>query len=195
MWQFPLNKKLLGSTENSDSFKLIDIATECEVPIRNHVGAFGAVRKHDIHKGIDLYANAGDAVYAVENGVVCLIRPFTGASIGTPWWNETEALNIAGPSGVVVYGEIKISNQLQMGSEVKRGDFLGTVQTVLQKDKGRPMSMLHLALHRHGIQSNGEWCLGAPQPKGLLNPTSYVLQGNDEDATLFTQVLESLPTM
>jgi len=174
-WLFPLNKKVVGVTTDSDSFKNINIHEEVEIPSLPHVGSFGIERRYDVHKGIDLYADVETPVYAVEDGIVCLIRPFTGKGTGTDWWHDTDAVNIAGQSGVVVYGEIDIKPELFMGYEIKRGEIIGFVKRVLKKDKGRPTSMLHLALHKHGVQSNGEWVKGKPRPDGLLDPTTFLI--------------------
>lgn len=179
MWKSPLQfMEFVGSTSDSDSFKHIDITTQVEVPIGNHCGAFGAVRKHDVHKGIDLYCPVGTPVYSVEDGEITLIRQFTGEALGFPWWNDTWAINVEGDTGVVVYGEIKVQPYLKVGETVKQGTLLGWVQQVLKKDKGRPMSMLHFALHKRGVQSNGRWDIGDPQPCGLLDPTEHLLNAS-----------------
>jgi len=170
-WIFPLRKEVLGLTTDSDSFKNINIHEQVEIPSLPHVGSFGVERRFDVHKGVDLYADVGTPVYAVEDGVVCLIRPFTGVDAGCDWWLDTEALNIAGASGVAVYGEISVNPGLYLGCEILRGEYIGFVKRVLKKDKGRPTSMLHFALHKHGIQGNGVWKVGTRQPDGLLDPT------------------------
>ncbi len=45
---------------------------------------WGALRKHDYHTGVDLFCPDGSPVYAVEDGIVTDVSPFTGASIGMP---------------------------------------------------------------------------------------------------------------
>ena len=175
-WLFPLKKQVIGVTSDLDSFKYIDISKQVEIPIKPHVGAFGIERRHDTQKGVDLYSDIDAPVYAVEDGIVCLIRPFTGKDAGCDWWLDTQALNVAGESGIVVYGEIEVSKELFMGKEIKQGDVVGVVKRVLKHDKGRPTSMLHIALHNHGIQSNGLWEKGTPQPKGLIDPTPFLIQ-------------------
>ena len=178
-WILPFNKSemaYIGITQNSDSFAHVYIDCKYEIPMGNHCGAFGAIRKHDIHKGVDLYAPVGTNVLAVESGCVVDIRQFTGEDIGFPWWNDTWAVSIEGSTGVVVYGEIEPVSYLNIGHIVKQGDTIGYVLQVLKKDKGRPMSMLHFALHNHGVLSNGRWEVGAPQPAGLIDPTNYLLR-------------------
>jgi hypothetical protein len=174
-WFFPLYKELLGPTSDSDSFKNINVSTQVEVPTAPHVGSFGIERRHDVHKGVDLYANVGERVYAVEDGIISLIRPFTGKDAGCDWWLDTDAINISGASGVAVYGEIHFFGILHVGMKIKRGQYLGFVKRVLKNDKGRPTSMLHFALHKPNIQGNGTWKVGEKQPDGLLDPTELLL--------------------
>lgn len=174
MWTLPLNKKLLRLTNDSMSFQNIDISKRVEIPFGNHVGAFGYERRFDVHKGIDLYANEGDEVYAVEDGIVTNIRHFTGEVIGTPWWNNTDAISISGWSGNVVYGELEVDQSMSMGKEVRAGDKIGVIRTVLKKDKGRPTSMLHLAVHKHGVQTSGVWEIGKPCPSDLIDPAVFL---------------------
>jgi len=181
IWSKPLNKKFYGATYDLMSFKNIDISIECQIPIGNHVGSFGVERRFEIHKGVDLYANEGDEVFAVESGVISDIRPFTGEAAGCPWCLDTDAINVEGRSGVVVYGEIAPSANLSVGSVIRAGDLIGTVKRVLRNDKGRPTSMLHMALHRSGVQVNGVWEIGKDKPAGLLDPTGMLLNLSRHD--------------
>ena len=73
-----------------------------------HPGAFGAVRKFDVHTGVDLYCKQGTPICAVEDGTVVEIEIFTGPRAESPWWNETLAILVEGKSGVVCYGEVDI---------------------------------------------------------------------------------------
>lgn len=176
-WSNPLrNKEYVGISNDPDSFKNIDVNTEYEIPVGKHCGAFGAVRKHDVHKGVDLYCPVGTPVFAVEDGTAVDVRQFTGAALGFPWWNDTWAISIEGESGVAVYGEIEVVPDLTIGTFIERGTIVGNVLQVLSKDKGRPMSMLHFALHRKGVLRNGRWKVGAEQPCGLLDPTHQLLK-------------------
>ena len=146
-----------------------------EVPILPHVGAFGVARKHNFHEGVDIYAAHGTVVFPVEKGEVVAILNFTGESVGSPWWEETQAILIEGETGVVCYGEIDPSTHLTVGSKVTSSTFIGTVKTVLKKDKGRPMSMLHLELYTHGIREWTAWDIEGYRPEHLLDPTPYLL--------------------
>lgn len=51
-------------------------------------GMFGAVRKYDIHTGVDLYCEEGSLVSEYEDGIVVAIEDFTGVKANSPWWNE-----------------------------------------------------------------------------------------------------------
>jgi len=178
-WSNPLYNHLecVGISNDSMSFQNIDVMNEFEIPVGNHVGAFGYERKHDVHKGIDLYCPIGTAISPVEAGKIVDIRPFTGPILGHTWWHNTWAISVEGETGVVVYGEIAVREGLTIGMSVTTYDIIGHVLQVLTVDKGRPMSMLHLALHRHGVLRNGVWEVGTPQPSGLIDPTNYLIRG------------------
>jgi murein DD-endopeptidase MepM/ murein hydrolase activator NlpD len=135
-------------------------------------GQFGAIRKHDIHTGIDLYTYSGMPVMAVEPGVVVAIEDFTGPKAGSPWWLDTESVLVEGPSGVIVYGELATPKDLRVGQSVFPGTCLGCVKPVLRKDKGRPRHMLHFELLVSRSRVSVIWELGTPQPESLLDPTA-----------------------
>lgn len=176
MWKFPLpTMQVIGVTWDSMSFQDIDINNHIEIPIGGHVGAFGAIRKHDIHKGVDLYCPQGTPIHAVESGKVVDIRWFTGEKAGCSWWRNTQGISVEGNSGVVVYGEMIVNEELKEGDCVEVGSNLGWVEQVMAKDNGRPLSMLHFALHRHSVLANGKWEIGFPQPSGLLDPTNRLI--------------------
>lgn len=144
------------------------------VPTGAHPGAFGTDRKHDIHTGVDLYCDEHDPVFAVESGVVVKRGIFTGPYVGSPWWNTTQYTMVEGESGVVCYGEI-YPILYEVGTIIHMGYIIGSAQTVLKKDKGLPMTMLHLELYKHGTRDIVSWSLGEPQPPSLLDPTGYLL--------------------
>jgi hypothetical protein len=141
----------------------------------DYPGTFGAARRFDIHTGVDLYTYPGMPVLAVEDGVVVKIEDFTGEQVGSPWWNDTEAILIEGTTGVVCYGELAPLKGIQVGQKVLRGDCLGCILPVLKKDKGKPMSMLHLELYDHGTRDTVIWNLNQPQPSSLKDPTPHLL--------------------
>ena len=142
-------------------------------------GAFGAIRKHDIHTGVDLYCRAGTKVYAMENGEVVNIDFFTGPIAGSPWWNDTFAVLIEGKHGVICYGEIAPVDGLSVGHKIKEGDLIGRVAQVLKKNKRKPMSMLHLELYKHGTRETVWWKHGEAKPDQLLNPQFDLFLSDD----------------
>lgn len=158
----------LEPTTDSESFRTQGPGVT-GLPVGQHPGAFGVVRKHHIHEGVDLYCPSGTEVCAVEDGEVVAVLPFTGGKAGLPWWLDTEAVLVEGASGVVLYGEV--SAAVKVGASVKAGDPIGHVVRVLRNDKGRPTSMLHLELHVPGTRALVEWYANAPRPPSLLDPT------------------------
>lgn len=143
-------------------------------PDNYHPGAFGVLRRHDIHTGVDLYCQPGTKVSSVEDGEVVAVLPFTGPLAGSPWWNDTDAVMIEGPSGVVCYGEVL--SWMRPGDIVRAGDWIADVCTVLKKDKGRPRTMLHLELYEHGTRNPVDWFPGRERPIELRDPTSKLLE-------------------
>lgn len=156
------------------------------IPIGNHLGAFGAFRKHGKrHCGVDLYTTNGAPVLAVEAGRVVSIAKFTGASIGLPWWNETMSVKIEGASGVVTYGEITPKNDIEVGDIVHKRGLIGFVAQVLKDGAiredipGHSLSMLHLQLYRHGMCHKDEsWVASQEVPDGVLDPTPFLLDSS-----------------
>jgi len=144
----------------------------------SHPGAFGARRKHDVHTGVDLYCPEGEPVYAICSGtVVSIIEHFTGPGAGSPWWNQTGAIMIEDVMGVFLYGEINVDLGITVGERIRPGRLLGTVAQVLKKDKGRPMSMLHVERYSHDTtEPCAWWGLDNPfVPNRLRDPTALLL--------------------
>lgn len=133
---------------------------------------FGAIRKFDIHTGVDLYFPTGTAIQTIEEGVVVAVETFTGPNAESPWWNETFSVLVEGKSGVICYGEI--FPMVSVGQILKQKQVVGTVMQVLKKDKGKPMSMLHLELHKHGTHQTSFWKLNEDKPESLLNPEKLI---------------------
>jgi len=143
---------------------------------RDGPGKFGAVRKHDIHTGVDLYCDQGQPVQAVEAGTAVAILDFTGPKAGSHWWRDTRAVMVESAEHVVLYGEIQEAPGLAVGTTVQAGDLLGEVVRVLRQDRGLPTTMLHLELYALGVREPVWWRLGESQPVGLLDPTEWLLQ-------------------
>ena len=82
-----------------------------------------------------------------------------------------------GASGLVVYGELR-TNGVQPGDWVRPGQIVGHVVQVLKKDKGRPMSMLHLELRDADHPDSRrafDWAKDKARPDWLWDPTPYLL--------------------
>jgi murein DD-endopeptidase MepM/ murein hydrolase activator NlpD len=173
---FPLKKDQVLITSESDSFKSIDYSKQTEIPVGEHVGAFGTLRKNHRHEGVDLYCNPNDEVVAIEDGVVVLVEDFTGLKTASPWWNDTRAVHVEGSSGVIVYGEIQEIITITIGTLITAGEILGRVVPVLKVNKGRPMAMLHVELYHPGTREPVAWHPWIDEkPKFLKNPT-FLLQ-------------------
>ena len=142
-------------------------------------GAFGAVRKFDIHEGVDDYTHDGADVYAVEDGTVTAIYEFTGKKADCDWWNETWCIKVEGKSGVVTYGELKQPSIVNVGDKVQAGKVIGHVTPVLRPEKYRPdirnhsVAMLHIELRKETCHLDG-WKLDGERDKRLLDPTPYL---------------------
>ena len=123
-----------------------------DIPVLNHHGAFMVKRRFDVHTGVDLFTLEDSDVYAVEYGEVVSIRWFTGTNAGTDFWENTQAIDIEGFSGTICYGEVEPIKDLKVGDMVEKGQKIAKVKKVLKEFKGKPMTMLHLAIHRHGFK-------------------------------------------
>jgi murein DD-endopeptidase MepM/ murein hydrolase activator NlpD len=149
------------------------------IPQGSHPGAFGTVRRFDIHTGVDLYCVDDEPVRAVEDGRAICVDGFTGLSVGSPWWKETSAIAVRGASGVVVYGEL--DPVVMKGAFVRAGEVIGYVKPVLPESKIRPdieghsNCMLHLEL-MSSFNGFVDWELEKERPDNLLDPTPFLLK-------------------
>jgi phosphopantothenoylcysteine decarboxylase len=173
-WEYPL---LLNSNKYIPKFR------NKYIPQFPHPGAFGAIRKHDIHTGVDLYCELYTQVDACQDGVIVDISQFTGKDVGSPWWKDTWSISVEGRSGIICYGEIDINKKLKVGDKVSKWDALGVVIPVLNSKPNRQienhrMQMLHIELMKKGSKDyccplNG-WTVDGDRPKELLDPTPYL---------------------
>lgn len=156
------------------------------IPKNSHPGSFGAIRKHDIHTGIDLYCENHATVYSMTHGIVIDIQPFTGKNADSPWWNDTDCIIVKTEDGkYIVYGELK--SKVKVNNIVFPGMILGKVKQVLKKDKGvTPTSMLHIEYYDETFDLNPViWHLDQEKPKSLLDPI-VLLNFEDEDPKYIT---------
>jgi hypothetical protein len=179
-WQFPL-------------------ARSNGIPVGKHPGAFGYARRYSYHTGVDLYTTAGTLVYPVEDGVVVGVEGFTGPQDNSPWWNNTNALLVAGKSGTVCYGEIDVGgigefgymidpynvNHVKnvIGKRVSTANAIGVVKAVVKEGRERPdipghsRAMLHVELYTKGHNDcSHSWKLDQSKPDYLLDPTPHLLE-------------------
>lgn len=149
------------------------LKNQINIPKYPHPGSFGAIRKYDIHTGIDLYCKNNDNLFAIEDGITINVCRFTGDKVGSPWWENTDAILIKGKSGVILYGEL--STDIKIGSTIKEGDKIGNIKRVLKEDKGKPMHMLHLELYESDYNGDGViWELNGNKPDKLKDPTDWI---------------------
>ena len=149
----------------------IPVKTITDIPKPGDAGFFGAVRKYDIHTGIDLYTEDGANVYAIRSGVVVRIEDFTGPKAGSDWWEDTKAILVEDSEGVILYGELEPVSGLDVGDVVRPGELIGHVKRVLKVDKGKnPTSMLHLEYYTRGTRHSVWWKKDEPMPENLRNP-------------------------
>lgn len=165
-WRFPVNTDLNNKKIN----------------VWPHPGSFGAVRKHEVHNGVDIYCGGEVDVYAVESGEVVEVGKFTGAWVKSDWWEETMYAIVKGRSGYVVYGEI--APHVYQGESVTTGKVIGHVIPVLKPGKERPdipghsRWMLHIELRKellNPLENYEVWHLNEDRPKALLDPTAYLI--------------------
>ena len=157
------------------------------LPTFSEPGAFGALRKHDRHEGVDIYCIEGASVFVVEDGEVVDSYQYTGEAAACGWWKDTWCIKVKGRSGVVTYGELKMPDEAHIdgvvyaaiGTKVKAGDFIGVVGTVLKDGKLRldirnhNTSMLHLELRKENCRIDG-WKIGEDRDTRLLDPSPYL---------------------
>ena len=189
-WMQPIKREdLIGSRPyaGNDEFKIkapdkkIDFAEY--LPKFYEPGAFGALRKHDRHEGVDIYCKYWSEVHAVEDGEVVDSYQYTGEKADCGWWQDTWCIKVKGHSGVVTYGELIMPDSEHVypavGTKVKQGDVLGNVGTVLKEGKLRldirnhNTSMLHMELRTESCHLDG-WQIGGDRDKRLLDPTPYL---------------------
>jgi hypothetical protein len=150
------------------------------IPLNTHPGAYGVQRKFNIHEGVDIYGKEGDWVYSMFDGEVISNEPFTGPSVGHPWWLPTDAVTIYNhlQGDYFVYGELQ--SHLKVGDFVKQGQKIGELVPVLPPEKirkdipGHSNVMLHLEKWNHTYDPKvgwRAWLTRDDKPGWLEDPT------------------------
>jgi murein DD-endopeptidase MepM/ murein hydrolase activator NlpD len=114
------------------------------------------------HAGIDLFANAGDAVIAVEDGTVIGFYPFLRAATG----EMSYALLVAHEGYVANYGEVRENSlrahNLDIGASVRAGQRIATISDTAQ---------LHFETYAPGTTRNYSWGYHDHRPAPVVDPT------------------------
>ena len=114
------------------------------------------------HAGVDLFANAGDAVIAVEDGAVIGFYPFLRARTG----EMSFALLVDHGGYVANYGEVRENSlrahNLDIGSRVRGGQRIATISDTAQ---------LHFETYQPGTTRNFSWAYHAQRPAAVVDPT------------------------
>lgn len=158
----------------------LEFLPDLYIPVSPHPGSFGFPRKICCHSGVDLYADVGTNVFPFEDGEVIDLGQFTGKKVGCDWWNDTWFVTIKGKSGNIVYGEIKVNDNIKIGTMVNKNiTLLGTVLRVVKNPpkkivENHKCSMLHVELLRNSFLECPEWKIGDQNPDGILDPTQYL---------------------
>jgi murein DD-endopeptidase MepM/ murein hydrolase activator NlpD len=118
------------------------------------------------HVGVDLFANPGDGVIAIEAGRIIAFYPFLRARTG----EMSYALLVAHDGYVANYGEIRANaleaNHLAIGDEVEAGQRIGEISDTAQ---------LHVETYAEGTTHGHAWPHGAPAPANVMNPTALLV--------------------
>ena len=152
----------------NDGFSFLNSQERVEIPYGRHPGAFAYKRKHHTHEGIDLYTEQNTPVFSMGFGKVIDIFDFTGESVQSPWWNQTQAVLIQHGDCYWLYGELKDIN-LQKHQHVYPNTYIGKTAEVLKRNKGRPTAMLHLEKRMFPTCEVINWI--NEKPVYLLDPT------------------------
>jgi hypothetical protein len=148
---------------------------------------FGASRKstdqktgdiyHRVHVGLDLFANDGDPVVAMEDGTVLATLPY---------YKGLGALYVLNDSGIIVnYGEIAMNSWRKHGIKtgIETGQRITAGQTIANVGVSNDGShMLHVETFAPETtvdqirQGEMRWIKGDPAPEGVLDPTRYLVR-------------------
>ncbi len=165
-------------------------------PKKGGVGGFLEQRGDRVHCGLDIYAEKGKEVVAMESGRILLVGIFTSKEM-IHYWNTTYQVMAKGRSGVF-YRYAELSDTLvEEGEHISEGQVIGHIGEVLNRNaidetspgyiqqlqKKKRCSMLHLEIYSSSpIDSNqylgGNW-FGDNIPNNLLNPADLLGKCSD----------------
>lgn len=169
----------------------VEIPMNKTIPSRGEPGGFLEHRGDRKHCGLDIYAEQGCNVFAIESGVVIFVDIFTSKEM-IPYWNTTYQIIIKGESGLF-YRFAELNDFLvKRNEQVTEGQIIGHVGQVLHKDaiteksplyiqrlkKQNHCSMLHLEIYNsEPIDSEmylgGNW-FGNNKPEKALDPAKIL---------------------
>lgn len=147
----------------------------------NAARRFGAKREDKPydrhHAGIDLYADAGDLLLAMEDGVITELTPTFNLGTGK--------VLLATDSGVTLnYGEVAPHSWnefgVKEGARIFKGSPIARVGDMVN-NKGEHSAMLHFETYAGSVSTNESWPYNSPAPQGLLNPTLYMLRAKAQN--------------
>lgn len=155
---------------SSRKSKIVSYRTVNGGAIGNWARRFGADRDSRYHAGIDLYANIGDPVLAMESGTVVAMKTF---------FHGAWALYLCTDSGITLnYGEIERNSWrdfgISPGSRVVAGAPLARIALM-----SGGSYMLHFETYAGCVTRNYPWYKSKGAPASLLNPTKYLLRARD----------------
>lgn len=151
----------------------INYVAEDGTPVgANTARRFGAPRNGGArhHCAIDVYARRGDEVVACEEGRLLAFYGFCCGSPPTSW-----ALLVEHADKVVNYGEVAPDSLRRLGLSLGQSVSAGQTIAYVGVNPGGS-SMLHFETYAPGIRRNLRWPGNTPAPRGLLDPTRYLLR-------------------
>ncbi|MCH9637770.1 MAG: M23 family metallopeptidase [Gammaproteobacteria bacterium] len=124
---------------------------------------------------MDLYANAGDPVVAMADGVVTAVQSFHLGS-----W----AMFVDHGPVTVMYGEIEKNSWrdygARVGTRVRAGQQIARVACMNWEGNRCVSHMLHLETYRPGTKKNKRWYRTERAPQAVLDPTWMILQARGQ---------------
>jgi hypothetical protein len=155
----------------TDHPRALEISTtETSRPLRRFNAPRPAARADNPtrrHVGVDLFANAGDTVLAIDAGRIIAFYPFLRAAAG----EMSFALIVAHETYVANYGEVRANSLsahgLSTGDAITAGREIAAISDT---------SQLHFETYAPGATRSVSWRHGAPQPTQVRDPTALLTE-------------------